>query len=144
MDLRDLDTVATSNEGADLHLLHPGNGEPVGITITLAGPDSDVFKKARYRARNTTRQMMMKRGGKVKTAEEEEQEDIEGYAGCTLAWDGVEEHGKKLKCTRDNAIHLYTRYPWIREQVNFFIGDRANFTKPSSLTSATTQDTSSS
>jgi hypothetical protein len=36
---------------------------------------------------------------------------------------------KELEFSVDNAIALYERFPWIKEQVDIAIGDRANFIK---------------
>jgi len=35
--------------------------------------------------------------------------------------------GKELACNKDNAAALYERFPWIKEQVDTAVGDRANF-----------------
>lgn len=128
MDLTQLDSVKASNDGADLHVVHPSTGEKLGIVITLAGPDSDVFRKAKRR--NTDKRLKAVQKGREKLSSAElEQEATEILAACTLDWSGIQEGKKDLECTPENASDLYTRYPWIREQVDEFIGDRANFIK---------------
>ena len=54
-----------------------------------------------------------------------EAEGIEVLAACTLGWKGVVVDGAPLPCSRDNAIMLYTRFPWLREQVDQFVSDRS-------------------
>jgi len=48
---------------------------------------------------------------------------------CTLAWRGIVYEGEALECNPGNARRLYAALPWLREQVEAFIADRANFLK---------------
>ena len=45
-DLTSLDTHETSESGAVLEVMHPTENVPLGIKITLAGADSDLYRKA--------------------------------------------------------------------------------------------------
>jgi len=38
--------------------------------------------------------------------------------------------GKALECTPENVRMFLTKFPPIRRQIDAFIADRANFTKP--------------
>ena len=42
---------------------------------------------------------------------------------------GVTVDGKELAYNKDNAAGLYERFPWIKEQVDTAVGERANFIK---------------
>jgi len=44
-----------------------------------------------------------------------------------LDWSGIEENGVKVDFSFANAVNLLTDYPWLFEQLDMFIGDRANF-----------------
>lgn len=130
MDLSTLNTVTAANAGAVLELAHPTTGTPLrneageALTITLLGVDSDAYRKAQRAAQN---KRLAKRGGIKLTAEELEAESIETLAACTVAWANIEFEGRALECNRANAVKLYTALPWVREQVDAFMGDRANF-----------------
>ena len=64
---------------------------------------------------------------KSATSEEFEAETIDILAKCTLSWEKVVLEGKELPCTYENAKTVYTNFIWLREQVDAFINDRANF-----------------
>lgn len=130
VDLADLDTVAPANDGAEMSLRHPATQTPLHdengreVTITLAGIDSDAFRKAQRAAINKR----IANGGRTKIlAEEYETEQIEMLIRCTLTWHGIVLDGEKLECTATNARRLYQALPWVREQADQFIADRANF-----------------
>lgn len=125
--LSKFDTVSSANDGAKLELTD-ANGAAVlkedgtPLTITLLGKDSDVWIKAENAARNRR----LAQGPRMKlTAEALESEAIQALAKVTVAWD------LDAPCTYEEAVKVYTRYPLIREQVDLFVADRANFTKAS-------------
>lgn len=130
IDLGSIDTVKGSNEGFDVQIYHPGTNEDLGIIIKILGKDSDEFIKV-SRAQSKKRMAKMAKNGFRQTLrvpiEEVEQDAIDLLASCTKGWIGVVIDGKEIECNVDNAKMLYTRFPWIREQVDVAIGDRANF-----------------
>lgn len=63
------------------------------------------------------------------TAEEIEESALRQLSICTVSWKGVKLDGQELECNPDNAYMLYSRLPWLKEQVDEFVGDRANFLK---------------
>jgi hypothetical protein len=63
----------------------------------------------------------------VASAEEIEADNIEILAKCTLKWENVEWGGKPLVCNYDNVKMVFTKLPWLREQVQAFTEDRASF-----------------
>lgn len=127
MNLDQFDTVSAANEGVKMELtdVHGAvvlkeDGTP--LTITLLGQDSDAWIKAENAAQNRR----LAQGARMKlTAEALRSEAIASLAKVTVAWDFEED------CTYENAVRLYTRYPLIRDQVDRFVGERANFTKAS-------------
>lgn len=123
INLNDFDTLAGSDEGAEMTLRNPATNEPIdGTWIRLAGPDSkiakarkaDIRRKLRRQRTNTLDLNML------------EEEATETRVAITLAWQGIELNGP-LNCTPENARMLYERFPWIAEQVDEFQGDRSNF-----------------
>ena len=121
------DVAAKAEQGAELEVLDPVTGEPVSAYITLAGADSTIHRKA---AANISKRRFNSRKGfrsKDFDVEKMEAESIEILAVCTLSWKGVTVDGVPLPCSRDNAIKMYTRFPWLREQVEQFIGDRSAY-----------------
>ncbi|NJB67496.1 hypothetical protein GGQ74_001136 [Desulfobaculum xiamenense] len=126
LDLASLDTAARAEEGAVLQLRHPATEEPLGVYVTLAGADSGICRKAQM-AIGRKRIRRMKTG--AVSPEEAEEEALELLSRCTLGWEGVTVDAQVLDFSRENAVALYRRFPWIREQVDRFIGDRANYIK---------------
>lgn len=121
------DVVAKAEEGAELEVLDPVTGEAVGVYIMLAGADSAVHRKAVTNV--SKRRLNGQKGFRAKGFDPEkmEAENIEVLAACTLSWKGVLVDGAPLTCSRDNAIKMYTRFPWLREQVEAFISDRSEY-----------------
>lgn len=147
IDLASLDTIKGSNDGFDVRLYDPGTNEDIDIVISVLGQDSDEFQKVN-RAQSKRRMAKVQKGGFRNTnisVEEVDHNRIELLAACTTGWktlavkdekgDRIEVKptilldGKELEFSIDNAESLYTRFPWIREQVDVAIGDRANFIK---------------
>ncbi|MCK5605398.1 hypothetical protein KAR91_26135 [Candidatus Pacearchaeota archaeon] len=132
VDLAALDTVKGSNEGFDVQIYDPGTNEDIDIVISVLGKDSDAFNKI-SRSQNKRRMAKMQKGGFRNVAtppiEEVESDGIELLAACTTGWTGVVRDGKVIEFSKDNAVMIYKGYPWIKEQVDIAIGDRANFIK---------------
>lgn len=126
-DFASRDVAAKAEEGAELEVLDPVTSEAVGVYIVLAGADSSVHRKAT--ANLTKRRINGQKGFRAKgfDPEKAEAESIEILAACTLSWKGVQVDGAPLPCSRDNAIKMYTRFPWLREQVEQFISDRSEY-----------------
>lgn len=132
MDLSELDTRKAAEEGAKLQLRHPVDDTPltddkgVPITITVVGSDSQTFKRAMHAQAD---RRMAKANRRNMTMQSIEDEGINLLVAATTGWFGIIVDGKAMPFSGDNAHTLYDRFPWIREQVNVFVGDRANFLK---------------
>lgn len=130
IDLSSLDTVAGANKGFDVKIYHPGTLADLGITITVLGKDSDEFLKVSRKQQKKRIDRLQKggfRGISGLSAEETEKDGIELLASCTMGWIGVVLEGEDLPFSHENAVEVYTRFPWIKEQVDTAIGDRSNF-----------------
>jgi hypothetical protein len=131
LDLSALDTVAGANAGFEVMLYHPKTREDTGAVITILGRDSDKFREI-TNAQSRRRVNKMQKGGfrganSALTPEELEKEQIDLLAGCTLGWSGINREGVPLEFSVENAKAIYRGFPWIREQVDEAMGDRANF-----------------
>jgi len=134
-DLSEIDSVDTANKGAPLQLrdvrgaLIYRDKEPVAIT--LLGSDSDTFREV-SRA-NVSRRIANKDRSGI-DFEASEREQIELMVACTTGWSNVKDkEGKTIPFTAANAKSLYEAYPAVREQVESFVMDRANFVTPLSM-----------
>jgi len=119
----DLSTLLPKND-AVIQLKHPVTGEFLpDIEVQIVGHDSPVFKnaiKARAKAQ-------IARKSKELDLNANERDTIELLAQCTLGWTGITEGGKELPFSTANAVYIYTKYNWIREQIDNAIGDRSHF-----------------
>jgi len=130
MDLTELKLASADSEGVKMELYHPIDETSFDppVFITVVGMDSDVYQKAQLELRNRQFKKMQKRNRLrfEMTAEETEQNAIDLLARCIMGWENIEWGGKPLPFSYENAKKLLGEN-WIREQVDTFIGDRANF-----------------
>ena len=122
-DLAKLDTAKVAEEGAELRVAHPTTGEDLGITITLIGTDSKTFRDI-SKSRATA---SLKKKTREIDLDQNESDAVELLAKCTKGWPGITENGKQVAFSYENAVQLYTKYLWLREQIDRFMADRANF-----------------
>ena len=122
-DLAKLDTAKVAEEGAELRVAHPTTGEDLGITITLIGTDSKTFRDI-SKSRATA---SLKKKTREIDLDQNEQDSIELLARCTKGWSGITENGKDIPFGHENAVEIYTKYLWLREQIDRFMADRSNF-----------------
>jgi hypothetical protein len=126
-DLATLDTSKKSNEGGWMEVKHPITGKSIpDAKILLAGTDSEIWRSAQ-RERADGRMAAGLSGAVLTTAEI----DAEGtliLAKCTLGWSGIAIGGPTpMTFSRENAGAAYSRFRWLRDQVNEYVGARANF-----------------
>lgn len=119
----DLSTLLPKDTAA-IRLKHPVTGEYLpDIEITITGHDSAAFKNAI----KTRAKAQLARTKKEIDLDANERDNIEVLAQCTTEWTGISEGGKELIYSFENAVKLYTKYGWIKEQIDSAISDRANF-----------------
>jgi hypothetical protein len=140
-DLSELDSVSAANEGVEVELVNPKTGAGTGIFVRILGSDSDVFRK-KTQEQQQRRMSRLFKGGRMNpnsySSSEAERDAIDLLAACTKSWrraSGEGESatllvkGEELSCTPENAKRLYSTFPWIKEQLDEAISDRANFLK---------------
>lgn len=132
MDLSKFNVAKVAEIGADLELLDPVDeplldekGNPV--TIKLLGTDSKVWRTYNRDIQRKRMAKMVKRGRKSIDYTSSDEETCEMLATCTVGWSGVGNEDGDLEFSQEAAYELYLEQIWIREQVDAFIGDRANF-----------------
>lgn len=136
MDLASIDTVKGANAGFDVKIYHPGTNEDIGVNIRVLGKDSDEFQRISRAQKKRRMDKLIKGGfrGANIPLESIEQDAIDLLASLTKGWKQEDKatitlDGEELACTKENAVAVYERFPWIKEQIDAAIGDRANFIK---------------
>lgn len=120
-----------ADSGAVLQVIHPGTDEPIkGMTITLLGQDSAVYRKISIAKQQTAINRMAK-GKKAADLDAEKlaEDSIEDLVKLTVGWTGFADKGKELECTEESvrAIFADPGFAWLKEQAQAFVNDRANF-----------------
>jgi len=111
-------------EGTEMPIRHPATDEIIvdeqgnAAVLILAGSDSDVYKKAQNMVANRCSRKM-----KMPKAEAIQADAIEILAKCTLGWKNLVINGVEPA----SAEIMYTEYPWLKEQADTWIHDRANY-----------------
>lgn len=132
--LSSLDTASVAERGAVMTVLHPTTGVALAqsdgspVTLILSGEDSERFRRA-DRANRNKRLARQQQGRQIRVSTEElDAESLGLLVAVTLGWSGVALDGDTdLVFSAENATKLYTSFPWLREQANAFVVDRANF-----------------
>jgi len=116
----------TISDNFDVEITMP-NGAETDLIITVAGQDSDVYKKHAMSTRNK-RIKDMQRGKKNNTtAEQLEESGVDLLVACSVGWRGFELNGEQIVFSADAVRDIYEQHAWIRDQVDVAIVDRSNF-----------------
>jgi hypothetical protein len=146
----DLETLELQ-DAADLELVSPVTGRPLGMWVRVFSKDSERGRRAIERLANRRIQAETHRGRNVRrevNLDEHEEGRAEVIAACTEKWweiteaeDGSElrvDHwtiaGQPFPCTVQNARRLFAdpHFTWMLDQVDLFAATRSGFAKPSS------------
>ena len=127
MEFNDLLTKEAHEEGAEVQINDPITGEPTDLYIKVLGVDSMAFQKSQRLLKNKAVEAYSK-DQKIDEGQEIESE-IDELVALTIGWRGLESKGKEKKFTPEACKTLYTNGPGVRNQVDRFISNRANFTK---------------
>lgn len=120
------DLIPAQEEGIVVDILHPATGEPIGVTIKVAGPDSQRARKARQSVMNAN---LRSNPASKPTAVEIEASARKITAKSVISWEGVSEQETPLECTVENVQRVFADYPFIYEQVSIAAANRAGFIK---------------
>lgn len=126
--------VEAQEQGYPVQIRAP-DGSDLGLTITVAGPDSDRQRKARQKQIN---RRLAKRNAAPMDAAEIEASGIGLLSETIISWSpAIKLGGKELSYSAENARKVLTAFPFIREQLDAAAGSRADFLQPSPPPSAT-------
>ncbi len=123
-------------EGLAVDILDP-TGSPIGVTIRVAGPDSDRFRKAREKQIDS--RIELRQGTPMKAAQHT-LESVTFLAEVTIDWTEMSLDGRDYPCTKENALALYQRFPWMAEQLDEKCAVRRLFMKSSAKSSESSSD----
>jgi hypothetical protein len=116
-----IDTLFTADaheQGSEVRI-KDGNGKLTSLYITVKGTDSPTYQKELKRQKDAF--------FIASQASEEPDTDsfvIDALVACTVSWRGAEEKFSEKLCRE-----LYTKAPYVRDQVDRFMVERKNFTK---------------
>lgn len=100
------------------------------VQIDVVSKDSSEYQKVFKKQVTGTIERVQASGGKARVTGDSVQDDkIELLVAVTKGWRGFEMHGKEFLFNPKNARYLYEKFPFIREQIDAFVGDRGNFLK---------------
>jgi len=125
MELANLKTAETHDEGADITILSPIDGKPTDVIIRIKGMDSKTWREAK---KNQTQKIIDARADNKMDALDYDLMDAEALADATISWSNITKDGKEYQFNRQNAVNLYANSPDVKDQLLSFLSDRANFT----------------
>lgn len=118
MDVNNLYTAQKHEEGAEFQIKDE-NGEEIDAFITVAGLDSKMFRAAKS-------EMMRK----MVAEDEVDNEALRANAlsHITISWRGLLDGEEEHVFSQEKAETLYLNAPFIMDQADEFVNQRANFT----------------
>lgn len=141
MDLSSLDTRAGSALGAFLHLkfdrqalyvtdengdqVLDDKGKPKPIGLRIRGIDDPHFARLRAKKEQEAQRRLLK--GDKYSPEEEREANIDLVARAIMEPVNLVLEGKPVGSTHEDLVALLDRFPWIYDQVNTGVGERARF-----------------
>lgn len=128
----DISTLSV-NETKEIQLRHPATDELLMndgkvMSITVHGPGSKVFAKARSVAENKAVDRIKKKGNTDQTPEQKQENAAEFLAACTVSLNNFDYKGG-ADAAAIKAMYLDRKIGFISEQVDKEMGDWANFMK---------------
>lgn len=119
MKISDLYTTELCEDGAELRI-NDGMGQPTSLYIKVRGLDSKAVRQHNKIQRKAYIEAI--RTGKDY---DEDKYLVDGLVKATIGWRGTSEKFSQKACRQ-----LYEKAPFVCDQVDEFIAERANFTKP--------------
>ena len=142
LDFDTLDTAAASEKPYEFELVHPNTKAPLGVYVSVVGPESDAFKAKirkeinRERQREFQAQRNPSKAAGPQTIEEDEAFSVSLLSDLVKGWrtvkDGKSEpviywKGEKFPFNAENLTRWLTHFPWVRVQINDAASDIGNF-----------------
>jgi len=120
MELGELLTREAHEAGAECKIKGP-DGKLTDLVITVRGVDSKEWRKANKDAQRDA--LRAAANGKPVDVDE-----VGLLVSATIGWHGLVNEGKEYKFSEKRCRQLYEDAPYIRDQVDQFVGKRSNFT----------------
>ena len=128
MDISELMTQEAHEEGAEVEIFHPDNRKKsMGVFFTVLGIDSKAFQAAEKKAYNDQLSEFTKSGSI--TEETQIESEVKQVSAVVTGWRGIQSGKDDLPYSKEKCVELMTKSPWMRKQIDRFIGDRKNFIK---------------
>ncbi len=115
-------------DGAD-ELMYADEAQKKPIRIVVYGPGSKTFAKVQAAQSNRIMERMKRKGKNDQSAADKADETAGFLAGCTKSFENIE-YDKLEGEALHKAVYADTSLGFIADQVNKYLGDWANFTKP--------------
>lgn len=117
MKFREFDTFTDADKGKEFEILNPRTKKGVGAYLTVAGPDSSIYRAA---TEECTKKL---------TAETTMLEfKTERLIRCTLSWRNIEEgENKEMKFSDANLREFFKYNSLVRDQFISILDENANF-----------------
>lgn len=127
--------IQRQEDGIDVPILAMDGKTPTGLSIRVAGPDSERARQARE---DLHAELVRSERVTPLTPAEATAQGTRYLARLTIGWSpNVKVSGEELAYSEANAIRVYEKYRFIRQQVDLAAGSRAAFMIASPGSSAT-------
>lgn len=114
MDFKKFDVINAAETGFT-YILKDFDGIDQDASVDVVGIGSRIHKQAMKKIED--QEGIFAKRGKTMPTEQSDELYIEMLAKCTKGWKGIEEDGKVVEFSFENAIRMYTDYPFLRNQV---------------------------
>lgn len=130
----DISTLALKTDTVDVQLRHPATGEllfsdeakTLPVAVTVYGKASSQYRNAVNAMVN--RSMKRKAKKEKETAEVMNEEGLTLLTAITAGFKELSVNGSVPSSEADyRTLYADAKYAWIKDQVNEFVGDDANF-----------------
>ncbi|WP_421360276.1 hypothetical protein [Agrobacterium rosae] len=116
--------LVDQDRGRWLDVVDPWDGNPVGLRMLVAGPDSETQNKARITMMDELADAADATG--KASFEAREKARVNCLARCVINWDIAADFGLEAKFGHAAVVKLL-QVAWIQQQADAFAGDRAHF-----------------
>jgi hypothetical protein len=123
MDIKQLNTADSHDAGSEINI-RDQFGKLTDCFITVVGMDSKIWRQIEA---DRNRRLVAKLIKPDDAAQESD--SAETLAKATIAWRGFTDGESQYDFSQEKAVLLYRSAPYIADQVDRFIGKRANFIK---------------
>lgn len=132
-DLKVNNLTQQSEAGYEFELSYPGSFEPTGAFVKVRGSNSSKVKaygRKKYNEYIAKVQAAKRRGKEPEeiTPEEADELQVESAIIRLIDWRGIDEDGKPVVFSQENAQRILSEHPWIATQIIEESDNLANFT----------------